>query len=401
MSDSSGNDYYYLHDHLFSPAVLVEDNGTVVERYEYDAYGACRILEPNFAPDPDGLSDYANCYLFTGRRLDILAANSLKIRHERNRYYDPETGRWLTHDPLGIMPDSYRSNAFRVITQYTNGLNLYEFVKSNPLVATDPFGLAVDTRGNAPRGTGNIISPYEAVRRTMFSERFEKVRIRREWERKFGEDWPHDPIFWVDPPNRMVLEELWKQEFEPHSTNGFVFTCKRGWLDLGHFFQIAYWAYYEGLERAKRRGIEIEKWQQWRGDLWSAWSPEDLPSNELGAQFGVLLSQWAEDVESQVLDLSFVTHKFHLLLASIHPPKIERNLHCPEHVMRAILKRDVDWWVVGGQLRPELRKIGHDPGEAIEFMKVGTDIQGIGHMGGLAHSCFCDGDVQKEGYEWP
>jgi len=69
MSDSSGNDYYYLHDHLYSPAVLVEDNGTVVERYEYDAYGVCRVLEPNFAPDPDGLSDYANCYLFTGRTL--------------------------------------------------------------------------------------------------------------------------------------------------------------------------------------------------------------------------------------------------------------------------------------------------------------------------------------------
>ena len=38
MSDSSSNDYYYLHDHLYSPAVLVEDNGTVVERYEYETY---------------------------------------------------------------------------------------------------------------------------------------------------------------------------------------------------------------------------------------------------------------------------------------------------------------------------------------------------------------------------
>ena len=127
MSDSSGNDYYYLHDHLYSPAVLVEHNGTVVERYEYDAYGACRVLEPNFAPDPDGLSDYANCYLFTGRRLDILDANSLKIQYNRNRYYDPETGRWLTHDPEG----------------YRDSLSLYEYGSSSPIAFVDPGGLWV------------------------------------------------------------------------------------------------------------------------------------------------------------------------------------------------------------------------------------------------------------------
>jgi len=28
------------------------------ERYDYDAYGNCHILEPNFADDPDGKSDY-------------------------------------------------------------------------------------------------------------------------------------------------------------------------------------------------------------------------------------------------------------------------------------------------------------------------------------------------------
>jgi len=69
ITDSSNNKYYYVHDHLYSPAALVNTSGNVVERYEYDAYGACRVLEPNFAPDADGLSDYGNVYLFTGRRL--------------------------------------------------------------------------------------------------------------------------------------------------------------------------------------------------------------------------------------------------------------------------------------------------------------------------------------------
>lgn len=43
MTDSNSNDYYYVHDHLYSPAALVNSGGTVVERYEYDAYGTCRI----------------------------------------------------------------------------------------------------------------------------------------------------------------------------------------------------------------------------------------------------------------------------------------------------------------------------------------------------------------------
>ena len=78
----------YIHDHLYSPAALTNFFGFVIERYEYDAYGNCTILEPNFTPDPDQKSDWGNPYLFTGRRVDILDSGSLKIQYNRNRYYD-------------------------------------------------------------------------------------------------------------------------------------------------------------------------------------------------------------------------------------------------------------------------------------------------------------------------
>jgi len=116
---------YYVHDHLYSPVALTNSAGSVEERYEYDAYGNCHILEPNFADDPDGQSDYGNPYLFTGRRLDILDNGSLKLQYNRNRYYDQYTGRWLTHDPLG----------------YIDGMNAYEYGGSNPVSRSDPFGL--------------------------------------------------------------------------------------------------------------------------------------------------------------------------------------------------------------------------------------------------------------------
>ncbi|MFC1678049.1 hypothetical protein ACFL3G_13445 [Planctomycetota bacterium] len=50
---------YYIHDHLYSPVALVNVASPyeVLERYEYDAYGNCTVLDQNFAANPNGLSD--------------------------------------------------------------------------------------------------------------------------------------------------------------------------------------------------------------------------------------------------------------------------------------------------------------------------------------------------------
>ena len=119
-----GTRRYYVHDHLYSPIALVYATGTVLERYEYDAYGKPTIWNADFTTERNS-SNYGNPYLFTGRRVDILDSSSLKIQYNRNRYYDYYTGRWLTHDPLGY---------------YSDGMNLYEYVNSNPVRFLDMFG---------------------------------------------------------------------------------------------------------------------------------------------------------------------------------------------------------------------------------------------------------------------
>jgi len=65
----------------------------------------------------------------------------LKIQYNRNRYYDQYTGRWLTHDPLGITPNPQKPNRFAPIGQYTDGLSLYEYVSSDTTNRSDPWGL--------------------------------------------------------------------------------------------------------------------------------------------------------------------------------------------------------------------------------------------------------------------
>jgi len=139
-----GTPRYYVHDHLYSPAALVYANGTVLERYEYDAYGNPTIWNADFTAERAN-SNYGNPYLFTGRRVDILDSGSLKIQYNRNRYYDYYSGRWLTHDPLGIVPNAQKPNKYDVIGQYRNGLSLYEYVKSNSYINVDPNGLSLSS----------------------------------------------------------------------------------------------------------------------------------------------------------------------------------------------------------------------------------------------------------------
>jgi RHS repeat-associated protein len=130
---------YYAHDHLYSPTALFESDGDVVERYEYDVYGSCRILTSGYSLLSS--SAYGNPYTFTGRELDIFDNNAFRIMYYRARSYDPQTGRFLQRDPLGVNPAGGKNNTFDIHRQYLDGLSMYEYVKSVPTFGLDPFGL--------------------------------------------------------------------------------------------------------------------------------------------------------------------------------------------------------------------------------------------------------------------
>ncbi|MHC4575642.1 MAG: RHS repeat-associated core domain-containing protein, partial [Planctomycetota bacterium] len=65
----------------------------------------------------------------------------MKIQYNRNRYYDYYTGRWTTHDPLGINPTGGKVNAFEIYNQYRGGTNIYQYASGNPAMFLDPMGL--------------------------------------------------------------------------------------------------------------------------------------------------------------------------------------------------------------------------------------------------------------------
>ncbi|BBJ24476.1 RHS repeat-associated core domain-containing protein [Candidatus Nitrotoga sp. AM1P] len=126
--DRAGQTYYYHQNSLWSVEAVTDSAANVVERYAYDVYGLPAIFNgvgAAVAPNPWGTphSTTGNPWMFTGRQLD----EETGIYFYRARYYDTVNGRFLQRDPLG----------------YGNGMNLYEFVRSNPSNWLDPTGMAV------------------------------------------------------------------------------------------------------------------------------------------------------------------------------------------------------------------------------------------------------------------
>ena len=59
------------------------------------------------------------------------------------RNYSTYLGRWLQAEKLGMIPnDNKQINPFGARKQYEQGLTLYEYCRSNPLINVDPKGMA-------------------------------------------------------------------------------------------------------------------------------------------------------------------------------------------------------------------------------------------------------------------
>jgi len=137
--------YYFLHDHLYSPAAAISSSGTIVERYEYDVYGNQRIFDNSWQTRTH--SWYGSEFGLTGREVDNLDwdANGtprLHHMHYRHRDYSPFMGRFMQQDPLGLnIFENGLGNTFAPEFQYVNGLSIYQYVESNPIIKADPYGL--------------------------------------------------------------------------------------------------------------------------------------------------------------------------------------------------------------------------------------------------------------------
>ncbi len=97
---SLNNSVEYVEDH----------NGTVQQTTTFSPFG--KLLAQTGAS--------LNSSLYTGRSLD----SDSGLNYYRARYYNSETGRFISEDPIG----------------FAGGINFYAYVSNNPLGFIDPFG---------------------------------------------------------------------------------------------------------------------------------------------------------------------------------------------------------------------------------------------------------------------
>lgn len=107
------NKLFYTRDHLGSIRELVDANGSLQTRYDYDMWGKRVKLSGTIDSDVG----------YTGHHHH--AKSTLILTWYRA--YDAEVGRWLSPDPIGE----------------SGGINLFLYVNANPTNKIDPLGLII------------------------------------------------------------------------------------------------------------------------------------------------------------------------------------------------------------------------------------------------------------------
>ena len=103
--------YFYHYDQIGTPLKLTDSVGNTVWAANYDDFGAAQVTI--------GLVE--NNLRFPGQYFDAETG----LHYNWNRYYDPQSGRYLSKDPA------------------RDGTNCYVYANDNPLGFTDPDGLRV------------------------------------------------------------------------------------------------------------------------------------------------------------------------------------------------------------------------------------------------------------------
>jgi RHS repeat-associated protein len=102
---------YYHADGLGSIVALTNAAGSIVQTYSYDSFG-------NITPS-GGINQP---FTYTAREYDYETG----LYYYRARYYDPKAGRFITKDPISFAGGD---------------VNLYGYVRNNPINRLDPLGL--------------------------------------------------------------------------------------------------------------------------------------------------------------------------------------------------------------------------------------------------------------------
>ena len=107
---------YFHYDGSGNVSVLSNEKGVQIAGYEYEAFGNVYSEK-----GVKGITEYG----FSTKEKD-----STGLIYFGARYYNPQIGRWITKDPMGMI----------------DGANVYNYVHSNPVNLVDYWGFCSEDR---------------------------------------------------------------------------------------------------------------------------------------------------------------------------------------------------------------------------------------------------------------
>lgn len=150
---------FYCCDHLGTPHELITASGTIKWSSKYFAWGSISDQHP----PPDSIAgEFENIrqpIRFPGQYQD----SETLLHYSRHRYYDPESGRFTSPDPIGLL----------------GGLNGYTYAP-NPTGWIDPLGLKKSCRNNVPCDPCDGKNPSTEARMWQGTKPYEGVDSYRD-----------------------------------------------------------------------------------------------------------------------------------------------------------------------------------------------------------------------------
>ncbi len=120
----NGGKYFYRKDAQGNVVALLNADGEVAVRYEYDAWGNHIVTDKDGNPVTSGIG-VLNPFRYRSYYYDT----ETELYYLQTRYYDPELGRFISQDSIEYAEP-----------ETINGLNLYAYCGNNPVMNIDPTG---------------------------------------------------------------------------------------------------------------------------------------------------------------------------------------------------------------------------------------------------------------------
>jgi len=245
----------------------------VLQRRDYDPFGNL-LSKQDLGDIPGGAIPFGFSTKYEDSETGLL--------YYGYRYYDPVTGRWPSRDPI----------------EERGGTNLYGMVGNDIVNVWDVLGFYPGLPGH-----GDPVSPKVSSATVSRIEVYSRLKTLDEASRLLRVGTALDNVY-DNLQTTKIGELLGKGTYNTfkdlgdnrllgsNENNLFVYTCKHGWVDHGHFFNNARGAYKIGVGDTETLAETMERLQEHGGfglfDQTSAWAPEDLISNDLGRKFGEL-----------------------------------------------------------------------------------------------------------------